>query len=263
MLVWSRRGRGAVQALTAALVGVIYLLPLAVIGAASVAGEWNGLLPTRFTATHYAHVFSGELAHQIAASLISGLLASAVALLAGSWAALALRDVVAARRRWLDLLFFMPSAVPSVSVGLGLLVAFSRPPLLLNGTVGIVVLAHFVIVSAFTYGNVSAGLKALPLELEQVARSLGADAAYGLRHVTLPLLAPQLAAAFSLSLALSMGELGATVMVYPPGWSTMPVGIFALADRGSIFDASALAIVLVLLTWGALLAVSALGARRR
>ena len=263
MLVWSSRTRHAVHALTALTVAALYVLPLAVIGAASVAGEWNGLLPSRFTPAHYAHAFSGALAHQIAASLLSGLLASTVALIGGSWAALALRDVAAARRRWLDLLFFVPSAVPSVSIGLGLLVAFSQPPLLLNGTLAIVVLAHFAIVSAFSYGNVSAGLKSLPAEVEQVARSLGAAPGYCLRHVTLPLLAPQLAAAFSLSLALSMGELGATVMVYPPGWSTMPVGIFALADRGAIFDASALSIVLVLLTWLALLAVSWLGRRRR
>jgi hypothetical protein len=42
-----------------------------------------------------------------------------------------------------------------------LLVAFSRPPLLLNGTVAIVFIAHFVLISAFTYGNVSAGLARL------------------------------------------------------------------------------------------------------
>lgn len=35
-----------------------------------------------------------------------------------------------------------PSAVPSVSVGLGLLVAFSKPPVLLNGTTAIVIIAH-------------------------------------------------------------------------------------------------------------------------
>ncbi|MEJ0097105.1 MAG: hypothetical protein WDM84_03100 [Bauldia sp.] len=48
---------------------------------------------------------------------------------------------------------------PRFSVGLGLLVAFSRPPVLLNGTTAIVIIAHFVLVSAFTYGNISAGLR--------------------------------------------------------------------------------------------------------
>ena len=58
---------------------------------------------------------------------------------------------------------------------------------------------------------------------------------YRLAHVTLPLIAPYLIAAFGLSFALSMGELGATVMVYPPGWVTLPVAIFGLTDRGDIF----------------------------
>ena len=88
------------------------------------------------------------------------------------------------------MLFFVPSAVPSVSVGLGLLVAFSRPPLLLNGTTWIVIVAHFALISAFTYGNVSAGLSRLSPDVEQVAESLGATPAYRLRHVTLPLVTP-------------------------------------------------------------------------
>jgi 2-aminoethylphosphonate transport system permease protein len=57
-----------------------------------------------------------------------------------------------------------------------------------------------------------------------------------------------LLAAFSLSFALSMGELGATMMVYPPGWVTMPVGIFALTDRGDVFDGAALTVILTLVT---------------
>ncbi|AOT67380.1 hypothetical protein BH709_25715 [Klebsiella pneumoniae] len=52
-------------------------------------------------------------------------------------------------------------------------------------------------------------------------------------------------AALALSLSLSMGELGATVMIYPPGWTTLPVTIFSLTDRGNIADGSALTIVLV------------------
>ena len=55
-----------------------------------------------------------------------------------------------------------------------------------------------------------------------MAESLGARPFYRLRRITLPLLVPYLAGAFSLSFALSMGELGATAMVYPPGWVTTP-----------------------------------------
>jgi len=151
--------------------------------------------------------------------------------------------------------------VPSVSVGLGLLVAFSQPPVLLNGTTLIVLIAHFVLISAFTYGNVSAGLARLPADFEQVAESLGARPLYRLRRVTLPLVTPYLIAAFSLSIALSMGELGATVMIYPPGWVTMPVGIFALSDRGAIFDAAALTMLLAFTTLIVLLGLSRIPTR--
>ena len=110
-----------------------------------------------------------------------------------------------------------------------------------------------MLISAFTYGNISAGLRRLRPDIEQVAESLGARPSYRLIHVTLPLLLPYLVGAFSLSFALSMGELGATSMVYPPGWVTMPVGIFALTDRGSIFDAAALTMILVVATLAVLL----------
>lgn len=261
MLVWSSLGRTATRALTAILFLGIYGLPIGVIALASISGQWNGVLPTRMTFVHYANALHGDSFEQLRVSIVTGFIASAIALVSGTWAALALRRQRPLSKRVLDAVFFIPSAVPSVSVGLGLLVAFSRPPVLLNGTTLIVVIAHFVLVSAFTYGNVSAGLARLPVEFEQVAQSLGARPFYCLRRVTLPLLTPYLIAAFSLSFALSMGELGATVMVYPPGWVTMPVGIFTLSDRGAIFDAAALTMVLACSTLIVLLGLSRIPTR--
>ncbi|MGO4728482.1 MULTISPECIES: ABC transporter permease subunit [unclassified Inquilinus] len=256
MLLWSDRSRAAAWALTALIIGVLYVAPLAVIVMASFAGQWNGVLPSLPTLGHYAEAVQGSSGDQIVASLVTGAVASLVALAAGTWAALALRSLSGRLRRVLELVFFLPSAVPSVSVGLGVLVAYSQPPVLLNGTVVIVLVVHLVLISAFAFGNVSAGLSRLAPEFEQVAESLGARPGFRLRHVTLPLLMPYLLAAFSLSIALSMGELGATVMVYPPGWVTLPVGIFALTDRGDIFQGSALTVLLILETLAVLGAVS-------
>jgi 2-aminoethylphosphonate transport system permease protein len=45
-------------------------------------------------------------------------------------------------------------------------------------------------------------------------------------------------------------------MVYPPGWVTLPVGIFALTDRGDIFDGAALTMLLVVSTLLVLAALS-------
>jgi len=228
MLVWSRSGRILLWTIAALVFGVLFLCPLAVIFLSSIADQWNGLLPSGFTLEHYRDVVSGSSAEAVKASLVTGFLASLLALVSGTWAALALRPQGETMRRLLGTLFFIPSAVPSVSVGLGLLVAFSQPPLLLNGTVAIVMIAHFILISAFTFGNVSAGLSRLSPDYEQVASSLGAKPAYRLRHVTLPLISPAIVGGFLFAATLSFDNITATLFWKKPGIETVPTKIFAM-----------------------------------
>ena len=256
MLVWSLSGRALIWGFAAVILGIFFVAPLAVIILASFSQQWNGVLPTGFTLEHYRDAAGGAARDAIYASLVTGLVSSLLALVTGTWAALAQRARADSWGNALGLVFFVPSAVPSVSVGLGLLVAFSQKPILLNGTTMIVFIAHFVLISAFAFGNISAGLSRLAPDYEEVASSLGARPAYRLWNVTLPLIAPYLVAAFGLSFALSMGELGATVMVYPPGWVTMPVAIFGLTDRGDIFSGAALTMILVIATLALLVGLS-------
>lgn len=86
----------------------------------------------------------------------------------------------------LDALFMLPVAVPSVVVGLAVLVAFSKPPMVLNGTRWIVILAHTILVTAFAYQSVSAAIVRLDPAYEQAAASLGARPSYVLWKVKLP-----------------------------------------------------------------------------
>jgi len=261
VLLWSRWARLAAWALFFGLFLPVFGLPLVVVGLASIAGQWNGVFPSHLTTRHLTDALQSNSGGELMTSLMTGLIASVVALLIGTWAALAVRGMRGRERRALDGLFLTPIAVPSVSVGLGLLVAFSRPPLLLNGTTAIVLIAHVVLVTAFAYSSVSAGLARLSPAYEQVAASLGARPGYVLLHVTLPLITPALVAASGLCFALSMGELGATIMVYPPGWETLPVGIFSLTDRGAVFDGAALTVLLLLVTLSVLLAMSRIRTR--
>ena len=254
MIVWSSRARAVFAALTFVAIALIYGAPLLVIVLASVAGQWNGVWPSAPTLDHFRDALQGDSLEQLRVSLVTAFGASLIALLIGASAALALRDVSARLGAVMNAFFFLPSAMPSVSIGLGLLVAFSRTPLLLNGTIAIVFIAHVTMIAAFAFGNVAAGLARLPPDVENVAESLGANPTYRLLHVTLPMIRPQLAAAFGLGFALSMGELGATMMVYPPGWTTLPVGVFSLSDRGEVFDGAALTMLLIAATlavlWG-------------
>ncbi|MER7620318.1 ABC transporter permease subunit [Streptomyces sp. NPDC126503] len=258
MLVHSRTGRWALWALFAVLFVPLFALPLLVILAASFSTHWSGAFPSGPTAGHYTAAVRGTSLQALTTSLVTAVTASLLALTLGTWAALAAQSLRARGRRFLDALFVLPLAVPSVVVGLAVLVAFSRPPVLLNGTPWIVILAHTVLVTAFAHQSVSAALRRLDPAYEQAAAGLGARPAYVLLRVKLPLLLPSLGAAAGLCFALSMGELSATMMLYPPDWLPLPVLVFTATDRGSLFTGSALAVVLMTTTLLVLLAVSRL-----
>ncbi|MFC9395161.1 ABC transporter permease [Streptomyces sp. NPDC057027] len=256
MLVHSRTGKWTAWGLFAVLFVPLFALPLLVILAASFSTHWSGAFPSGPTTVHYTAAVRGESLQALTTSLVTAVTASVVALTVGTWAALAAAALGKKGKRVLDALFMLPVAVPSVVVGLAVLVAFSQPPMLLNGTRWIVILAHTVLVTAFAHQSVSAALRRLDPMYEQAAASLGARPSYVLLRVKLPLLLPSLTAAAGLCFALSMGELSATMMLYPPDWMPLPVLIFTATDRGSLFTGSALAVVLMAATLLALLAVS-------
>ncbi|GEB51354.1 ABC transporter permease subunit [Streptomyces cacaoi] len=256
MLVHTCKGRWAAWAVFAVLFVPLFALPLLVIAVASLSTHWSGAFPSGPTVEHYAAATRGESLAALSVSLQTAVGAGLLALALGTWAALAAASLGPRLKRVLDALFVLPVAVPSVVVGLAVLVAFSRPPLLLNGTRWIVFVAHTVLVTAFAYQSVSAALTRLDPAYAQMAASLGARPWYVLWRVKLPLLLPSLTAAAGLCFALSMGELSATMMLYPPDWMPLPVKIFAATDRGSLFVGSALAVVLMAATLCVLLAVA-------
>ncbi|MGV9614777.1 ABC transporter permease [Nocardia xishanensis] len=252
MLVWTRTGRAAVLAVFGLVVAIVFAAPIATVVAASLAGSWTGPLPSDLGSANFRKALSGDEAASLSVSLQTALLASAGALVVGTWAALAARETPAWCRRLTDAVFHLPVAVPSVAIGLGVLIAFNERPLLLGGSRWIVVLAHAVLVLAYAFSAVSAALDRLDPAYRQAAESLGAGPVRVLCRVTLPLLLPALGAAAGLAIALSMGELGATIMVYPATWRTLPVTIFGQTDRGDVFDAAAGTTMLVLVTLVAL-----------
>ncbi|MFG2968519.1 ABC transporter permease [Streptomyces sp. NPDC048288] len=256
MLVHSRGARWAVWAVFTVLFLPLFALPLLVVLGASFATHWSGVLPSGLTAGNFRSATRGDALQALTTSLVTAVGASLLALVVGTWAALAGAALRKRQRQLVDALFVLPVAVPSVVVGLALLVAFSKPPFLLNGTRWIVILAHTVLVTAFAYQSVSAATTRLDPAYEQAAASLGARPAYVLLRVRLPLLLPSLTAAAGLCFALSMGELSATMMLYPPDWTPLPVLIYSATDRGALFAGSALAVVLMTATLIALFVVS-------
>lgn len=263
MLVWSRRSRRAVITVLLALLLVLLVAPLLVVLVASVAGSWNSVLPTGLTLDHLRAALATDNLASLLTSIQTALIAGAVSVAVGTWAALSATRLPRRLRAVADAVFHLPVAVPSVVIGLSMLVAFSQRPILLNGTKWIVIAAQTVLVLSFAYSSVSAALVRLDPQLMHVASSLGATPTRALLRVQLPMLLPAITAATALAVALCMGELGATIMVYPPAWRTLPVQIFNLSDRGNTYLASANPLILLITTFALLTLISRVRVGRR
>ncbi|QUR68076.1 ABC transporter permease [Mycobacterium spongiae] len=256
MLWWSPTSRGIARALFIVIGIMVFALPVLAIAVAAFATSWTELVPSGWTADHVREALSGENLASLSVSIQTAIIASVISVALGVTAAILSRSAPT----WLATLtagvFHIPVAVPSVAIGLGILIAFNEPPLILGGRAGIVVAAHTVLVLAFAYGSVDAALQHIDPGLYRAAESLGASPLRIFFRVTLPLLVPAIGGAAGLSLSLSMGELGATAMVYPPTWRTLPATIYGLAEHGDTLLAAACTLVLLAVTIAALAVLS-------
>lgn len=133
----------------------------------------------------------------------------------------------------------LPLVLPPVVGGVGLLAALGRRGIvgrrladigvqLPFTTAGAVVAATFVSLPLLVLA-VEAGFRALDARLEDAAATMGASRGYMLRRVTLPLLAPQLAAGLALAWARALGEFGATITFagnLPGRTQTLPLAVY-------------------------------------
>ncbi len=71
MLIWSRTGRTLTCTLAVTLFALFFCLPLAVILMSSLSEQWNGVLPSGFTLSHFHQAFSGASWDALVSSRLS------------------------------------------------------------------------------------------------------------------------------------------------------------------------------------------------
>ena len=94
--------------------------------------------------------------------------------------------------------------------------------------------------------------------LEEAARLVGADSGQRFRHILFPLLADAFSTAFLLGFILCLNELSTVILVYPPGTQVMSVKVFTYMANARQSVVSALSLVVLLITGGALAGLLAL-----
>ena len=161
-------------------------------------------------------------------------------------------------RALLRALVTVPLVLPPVVGGIALFTALGRRGIVgrwldewfgisLPFTTAAVVVAEAFVALPFLVIAVEGSLRAADQRLEEAAATLGAGRWYVLRRVTLPLVAPGLAAGTVLCWARALGEFGATITfagTFPGTTRTMPIEVYLALQRD---PSAAIALSLVLL----------------
>jgi thiamine transport system permease protein len=151
----------------------------------------------------------------------------------------------------LDPLFMLPLGTSAVTLGLGYVLVFARPPLLLLGTPWLIPAAHALLAFPFVVRSLLPALRGLDPRQREAARMLGAGPLRVLREVDLPLLFPALLVGAVFAFTASLGEFGAALLIAPPGFPTVPVVIGRFLGRPGVANygqALALSTILMLVT---------------
>ena len=166
-----------------------------------------------------------------------------------------------ARECLLDVLVSLPLAIPGLVVGVALLVVYVGSPLPVYGTLWILFLAYFTRFMPYAIRYAAVAMHQVGGELEEAARVSGAGLGQTLRHVTLPLVLPGLAAGWLYVLMLTMRDLSSSLLLYSPGNEVLPVRIYTLYDNGRFGQLAAVSVLLVMLMTVLGLAAYRLGTR--
>ncbi len=236
----------------------LFVLPVVVVALSSVATHWSGtILPAGYSLRWFERLGPPEF-DALATSLEIGFGVAVIGTVLGLWLALALEGRARGRLGALvDALVMVPNGVPSVVLGLAVLIAYHQKPVDLSSSAAIVVLVQLALILPFCYRCAAAALRPELTILREAAASLGAPPAMVLRRVLLPQLVPALRASLALGLALSLGELGATLTVYPPGFATVPIVVIGQVERGYYLPASALSLLMLVASLAALMLIAA------
>ena len=131
-------------------------------------------------------------------------------------------SIVRAKWHWLDNLSLLPLITSSVTLGLGYLLAFPE----LTSSIWGIVLAHSLLAFPFVVRSLLPVMRALPEQLLEAAKILGANPLKIIFQIELPLLIPAFIAAASFAFTVSLGEFGASLVLLRPEYATLPVAIF-------------------------------------
>src|SRR6266516_3759775 len=182
--------------------------------------------PTGLTIDWFSRAFHDSAARDaLWTSVRVGLVATAIALVLGTLASLAVGRHRFFGRETVSFLVILPIALPGIVTGVALSNTFTQ---ILGVSLSLltVIIGHATFCIVLVYNNVIARLRRMSDSIEEASADLGANSWQTFRYVTLPNMSTALVAGGLLAFALSFDEIIVTLFTIGAVQETLPIWIF-------------------------------------
>ena len=226
----SRLTRVALRLTSGAVLAFLYL-PLVIITIyAFNESRLQAWPPTGFTLRWFGEAFGNpSILEAILTSLVAATVATAIALVLGTLAAISVQRFEFFGRQTISFFLVLPIALPGVVTGIALrttIVTFGIDFGLMT-----IIIGHATFCVVIAYNNVIARLRRLSRTPEEASADLGADIFATFRRVTLPAMGTALLSGGLLAFALSFDEIIVTLFTAGAGTQTVPMWIYQSIQR--------------------------------
>jgi len=153
--------------------------------------------------------------------------------------------------QFLAFLALAPVVIPGVVLAVALFVAYTRPPLLLYGSLWILFVAYLTKEMPVGYSQSDATFKGISPELEEAARVLGAGRLRVFGEITAPLARSGIIATWCFVFIGVIRELSASIILFTPNTKVISVVIFDLKEEGQFGAIAVLGLFMLVMTFAA------------
>jgi spermidine/putrescine transport system permease protein len=258
-----QRGRNPLLTIYAVLVYVFLFAPIAILILFSFNDSKRNFVWRGFTLRWYPELFGNDaLLAALGVTLQVAVISVVATTILGTLLGLGLARLRSgAASGAADTLILLPMVTPEVVMGISLLLFFSLV-FSANGSIWQIAIAHIAFSISYVAIIVRARAVSLDPRMEEAARDLGASAGGAFFHVTLPLIAPAVAAGALIAFALSFDDLIITSFNAGVGSSTLPLYIYSRIRFGVTPEINAISTIVVVTT-GLLILISMQVSSRR
>lgn len=250
------RHGGTALGIEALLVYAFLYTPIAVMIALSFNDSRLAIVWKGFTTEWYAALFSGETIARVNPtvawsalqnSLLIAVVTVVVSTTLGTMLALALNRYEFPGKGLLQGVTYMPLIIPSIVMGISLLLFFNL--LGIATGVGTAIVGHIAFDISYVTVIVLARLQSFDRTLEEAAKDLGAREFETLRWVTLPLIKPGIIAGALLGFAMSFDDFVVTFFIIG-NENTLPIFFFGMVRQGISPGVNVIATAILVATFG-------------